>query len=42
MLQGLNLDPEVLSDVSTSNIQGIDLGAAPSTKRYGVNVKFTF
>jgi len=42
ILPGLNLDPEVLSDVSTSNIQGIDLGAAPSTKRYGVNLRFTF
>lgn len=42
MLPGLNLDPEVLSDVSTSNIQGIDLGAAPSTRRYGVNLRVTF
>jgi len=42
ILPGLNLDPEVLSDVSTSNIQGIDLGAAPSTRRYGVNLRVTF
>jgi outer membrane receptor protein involved in Fe transport len=42
ILPGLNLDPEVLSDVSTSNIQGIDLGAAPSSRRYGVNFRFTF
>ncbi|NBO58806.1 MAG: hypothetical protein EBU73_07740 [Chitinophagia bacterium] len=42
ILKGLNLDPEVLSDVSTSNIQGIDLGAAPSTRRYGVNLRVSF
>jgi len=42
MLKGLNFDPEVLSDVASSNIQGIDLGAAPSTKRLGVNLRVTF
>lgn len=42
MLKGLGFDPEVLSDVASSNIQGIDLGAAPSTKRIGVNLRFTF
>jgi len=42
MLKGLNFDPEVLSDVSSSNIQGLDLGAAPSSKRIGVNIRFTF
>ena len=42
MLQGLNFDPEVLSDVASSNIQGIDLGAAPSTRRFGLNLRVTF
>jgi outer membrane receptor protein involved in Fe transport len=42
MLKGLNFDPEVLSDVASSNIQGIDLGAAPSTKRLGINLRVTF
>jgi hypothetical protein len=42
LLKGLNLDPEVLADVASSNIQGIDLGAAPSTKRLGVNLRVTF
>jgi hypothetical protein len=42
MLEGLNFDPEVLSDVSSSNLQGIDLGAAPSTRRFGLNLRVTF
>ena len=42
MLNGLNFDPEVLSDVASSNIQGIDLGAAPSTRRFGLNLRVTF
>jgi hypothetical protein len=42
MLKGLNFDPEVLSDVASSNIQGIDLGAAPSTQRLGINLRVTF
>ncbi|MFZ9661248.1 MAG: TonB-dependent receptor domain-containing protein, partial [Chitinophagaceae bacterium] len=42
MLRGLNFDPEVLADVASSNIQGLDLGAAPSSRRIGVNIKVTF
>ncbi|MCA0231040.1 MAG: SusC/RagA family TonB-linked outer membrane protein [Bacteroidetes bacterium] len=42
MLQGLNFDPEVLSNFSDSNIQGFDLGASPSTRRFGVNLTATF
>ena len=41
-LQGLNFDPELLSDVASSNLQGVDLGVAPSTRRYGINLVFTF
>lgn len=42
MLEGLNFDPEVLSSYSTSNVQGFDFGASPSTKRYGINLNITF
>lgn len=42
MLQGLNFDPEVLSSFANSNVQGFDLGAAPSTRRFGVNLSATF
>ncbi|MBA4851166.1 SusC/RagA family TonB-linked outer membrane protein [Emticicia sp. BO119] len=42
MLEGLNFDPEVLSNFADSNVQGFDLGAAPSTRRYGVNLSVTF
>ena len=42
MLEGLNFDPEVLSGISTSNVQGFDFGASPSTKRYGINLSVTF
>ncbi len=42
MLKGLNFDPEVLSSFSTSNVQGFDFGASPSTKRYGINLSVTF
>jgi len=42
VLDDLNLDPEVLSGTSGSNVQGFELGAAPTTKRYGVNVNLTF
>ncbi|MDR6563478.1 MULTISPECIES: SusC/RagA family TonB-linked outer membrane protein [unclassified Arcicella] len=42
MLKGLNFDPEVLSNFPDSNIQGFDLGAAPSTRRFGVNLSATF
>jgi hypothetical protein len=42
VLADLNLDPEVLSGTSGSNVQGFEYGAAPTTKRYGVNVNLTF
>jgi TonB-linked SusC/RagA family outer membrane protein len=42
MLKGLNFDPEVLSNYADSNIQGFDLGAAPSTRRYGFNITASF
>jgi TonB-linked SusC/RagA family outer membrane protein len=42
MLEGLNFDPEVLSTFPDSNIQGFDLGATPSTRRYGVNLSISF
>lgn len=42
MLKGLNFDPEVLASYAESNIQGFDLGAAPSTRRYGFNLTATF
>jgi hypothetical protein len=48
----LNFDPETnslgagnvqgLSPFQTGNAQGIDFGVIPTTKRYGVNLKFTF
>ncbi len=42
MLTGLNFDPEVLSSFANSNVQGFDLGAAPSTRRFGINLSATF
>jgi hypothetical protein len=36
-----NFDPEVSSFGATA-VQGIELSAAPTTKRYGVNLKVTF
>jgi hypothetical protein len=42
VLKGLNFDPEVLSSVSTSNVQGFDFGASPTTKRFGINLTVTF
>jgi hypothetical protein len=36
-----NFDPEVNSFGSTS-VQGIELSAAPTTKRFGFNVNVTF
>ncbi len=48
----LNFDPETnslgagnvegLSPFQNGNAQGIDLGIIPTTKRYGVNLRFTF
>ena len=42
MLEGLNLDPEASGLTSATNIQGFEYGAAPTTKRYGVNLNLTF
>ena len=42
MLTGLNFDPEVLSNFADSNVQGFDLGAAPSTRRFGANLSVSF
>lgn len=42
MLPGLNFDPEVLSNFADSNIQGFDLGASPSTRRFGFNLNASF
>ena len=42
VLEGLNLDPEVLGEAPDSNVQGFEYGSAPTTKRYGVNLSLTF
>ena len=42
MLKGLNFDPEVLANYADSNVQGFDLGAAPSTRRFGLNMTASF
>ncbi|MEP2771128.1 MAG: SusC/RagA family TonB-linked outer membrane protein [Fulvivirga sp.] len=42
LLEGLNLDPEVLGETPDSNVQGFEYGTAPTTKRYGVNLSLTF
>jgi hypothetical protein len=36
-----NYDPEV-SSFGAGNAQGVDINAAPTTKRYGVNLRVTF
>jgi len=36
-----NFDPEV-SSLGASNAQGFDINAAPTTKRYGFNIRLTF
>jgi TonB-linked SusC/RagA family outer membrane protein len=41
-LDGLNLDPEVLAETAASNAQGFEYGAAPTTRRIGVNLSVTF
>jgi TonB-linked SusC/RagA family outer membrane protein len=41
-LKGLNFDPEVLGNNPDTNIQGFDFGAAPTTKRFGINLSVTF
>lgn len=42
VLQDLNLDPEVLGGTAGTNVQGFEYGAAPTTRRYGVNLNLTF
>jgi len=42
MLEGLNFDPEASGLVSSTNVQGFEYGAAPTTRRYGVNLSLTF
>jgi TonB-linked SusC/RagA family outer membrane protein len=42
VLEGLNLDPEVLATTADSNVQGFEVGATPTTRRYGVNINLTF
>jgi outer membrane receptor protein involved in Fe transport len=42
ILEGLNLDPEVLAETADSNIQGFEYGAAPTTRRFGFNLAVTF
>ncbi|MTI38340.1 TonB-dependent receptor domain-containing protein, partial [Fulvivirga lutimaris] len=42
ILEGLNLDPEVLGEAPDSNVQGFEYGSAPTTRRYGVNLSLTF
>ncbi|MDZ7649284.1 MAG: hypothetical protein U5K54_20130 [Cytophagales bacterium] len=42
VLEGLNLDPEVLATTADSNVQGFEVGATPTTRRYGFNLYLTF
>jgi hypothetical protein len=42
MLEGLNFDPEASGLTSSTNVQGFEYGAAPTTRRYGVNLNVTF
>ncbi len=39
--EGSNFDPET-SQFGNSNLQGFEFTSAPSVKRYGVNLRFTF
>jgi TonB-linked SusC/RagA family outer membrane protein len=41
-LPDLNADPEVLGFTADTNIQGIELGSTPNTRRIGVNLYATF
>ncbi|MBK9254786.1 MAG: SusC/RagA family TonB-linked outer membrane protein [Saprospiraceae bacterium] len=41
-LKDLNADPEVLGFTADSNIQGIELGSTPNTRRIGINLFATF
>lgn len=42
VLEGVNQDPEVLAETSSSNVQGIEYGGYPTTRRFGVNLSVTF
>ena len=42
VLEGLNLDPEVLAETAASNVQGFEYGATPTTKTFSFNVSMTF
>ncbi len=42
ILDGVNMDPEVLAETSASNVQGFEYGAYPTTRRFGVNLSVTF
>ncbi|MFN7115463.1 MAG: SusC/RagA family TonB-linked outer membrane protein [Saprospiraceae bacterium] len=42
ILKGVNQDPEILAETASSNVQGIEYGGYPTTRRYGVNLSFTF
>jgi TonB-linked SusC/RagA family outer membrane protein len=42
VLDDLNLDPEVLGGTAGTNVQGFEIGSAPTTRRYGVNLNVTF
>jgi hypothetical protein len=41
-LQDLNLDPEVLAETAASNVTGFEIGATPTTRRFGLNLYLTF
>jgi len=42
VLEGLNLDPEVLAEGASSNVQGFEYGATPTTRSYSLNIALTF
>ncbi|MBK7475708.1 MAG: SusC/RagA family TonB-linked outer membrane protein [Haliscomenobacter sp.] len=42
ILAGVNQDPEVLAEGANSNVQGIEYGGYPTTRRYGVNLSVSF
>ncbi len=42
VLEGLNLDPEVLAETAASNVQGFEYGATPTTKTYSFNLSLSF
>ena len=42
IIEGLNMDPEVLGETAGSNVQGFEYSSYPTTRRYGVNLSVTF